>query len=169
MDDEIYDVWSSLFIVTEPPKAHWLRAVRWVFARQFQPEDHEPFPAWYLAEAFRLKLDGRSSAAVFKQLSHMGGFLADLVYGEFMSRGGAVHRKYRAIGNGTYAMLVRHSPGYQEEAAEGLNNESLGDCCEVAVALMWIRMDVTAIRSLVLAVLRLESVDLSRVLRWPEI
>jgi hypothetical protein len=171
-DEAGYAVWSSLFIVKragQQPQVHWPRALRWVFSRQFQPEDHQPFAAWYLAEAFRLKWDASTSAAVFKQWSHTGGFLADWVYGEIMSRGGTVHKKYRAIGNGTYAVLAKHSPGYIEEVAAGLNDESLGDCCEVAVALMWIRMDVTAIRSLVLAVLRVENVDLSRALRWPEL
>jgi hypothetical protein len=174
-DEAAYEVWSSLFIVNtagQQPQVNWPRALRWVFSRQFQPQDHRPFAAWYLAEAFRLKWDVCMSADVFKQLSHMGGFLADWVYGEIMSRGGTVHKKYRAIGNGTYAVLAKRakrSTGYIKEEAAGLNDESLANCCEVAVALMWIRMDVTAIRSLVLAVLRVENVDLSRALRWPEL
>ena len=111
-DATAYGVWYSLFIVTDAgqaPKVHWPRAVRWVFKEPLRQEDFEPFSGWYIGEAFRLKWgqgDGCTSSA-FKQWSHTGGFLADWVYGEFMSRCGSVHKKFRVIGNWTCCHQTR--------------------------------------------------------------
>ena len=83
-----------------------------------------------------------------------------------MSRCGSVHKKFRVISNWTYYKLIPTLPGYTSDAAAELNIESLGDICEVAVALMWIRMDSRAIRSLVLAVLAHEgNIDLHMLTR----
>ena len=111
-DATAYGVWYSLFIVTDAgqaPKVHWPRAVRWVFKEPLRQEDFEPFHGWYIGEAFRLKWgqgDGCTSSA-FKQWSHTGGFLGYWVYGEFMSRCGSVHKKFRVIGNWTCCHQTR--------------------------------------------------------------
>ncbi len=97
------------FPVRLAPKVHWPRAVRWVFKEPLRQEDFEPFSGLYIGEAFRLKWgqgDGCTSSA-FKQWSHTGGFLAYWVYGEFMSRCGSVHKKFRVIGNWTCCHQTR--------------------------------------------------------------
>ena len=81
------------------------------------------------------------------------------MHGEVLARGGVVKRTLPVISNGAYATLVKSVSGYEKYAAD-LNDESLGNICEAAVALMWIRMDFRAIRSFILAALRFESVNI---------
>jgi hypothetical protein len=159
-DYDGYMTWTELFIVNEvhqAPKVNWPRAVRWVFSRPFQHQEQVRFSSWYIAQAFYLRSE--DCAYAFKKWSNIGGFLADLVHGEVLARGGVVKRTLPVISNGAYATLVKSLSGYEKYAAD-LNDESLGDICEAAVALMWIRMDFRAIRSFMLAALRFESVNI---------
>ena len=166
-DYDGYMTWTELFIVNEvdeAPKVNWPRAVRWVFSRPFEHEEQVRFSSWYIAQAFYLKSEDCTSA--FKKWSNIGCFLADLVHGEVLARGGVVNRKLPVICNGAYTKLVKSVSGYERYAGD-LNDVSLGDICEAAVTLMWIRMDFRAIRSFVLAALRIESVDVGWVFPEP--